>query len=283
MIPPAWYQTNWFRALCVAAFLTLLWGLYHLRVLQLQREFNAALEARVGERTRVARDLHDTLLQSFHGLMLRFAVADRLLPGRVEEAQKELRRAMELATDAITEGRDAVQGLRDSTIVTNDLVRAIQTIGEELAANKTNPGSPSFGMRVEGTSRDLRPLLRDEVYRIAAEALRNAFRHANASRIEAEVRYGDKQFRIRVVDDGKGIDPTVLREGREGHYGLPGMRERAEVVGGKLTVWSELESGTEVELTIPAANAYAAAPRSSWWPQRFSGKESDVQETKIES
>ena len=283
VIPPAWYQTNWFRALCVAAFLTLLWGLYHLRVLQLRREFNAALEARVGERTRVARELHDTLLQSFHGLMLRFAVAERLLPSRVEEAQKELRRAMALATDAITEGRDAVQGLRDSTIVTNDLVRAIQTIGEELAGNKTNPGSPSFGMRVEGASRDLRPLLRDEVYRIATEALRNAFRHANATRIEAEVRYGDKQFRIRIVDDGKGIDPTVLSEGREGHYGLPGMRERAEVVGGKLTVWSELESGTEVELTVPAANAYAAVPRSSWWSQRFSGKESDVQETKIES
>src|SRR5208283_2766476 len=109
VIPPAWYQTNWFRALCVAAFLALLWMLYHLRVLQLRREFNAALEARVGERTRVARDLHDTLLQSFHGLMLRFAVADRLLPGRVEEAQNELRRAMALATDAITEGRDAVQ------------------------------------------------------------------------------------------------------------------------------------------------------------------------------
>jgi len=129
----------------------------------------------------------------------------------------------------------------------------------------------------------LRPLLRDEVYRVAAEALRNAFRHANASRIEAEIRYGDKQFRIRVRDDGKGIDPTVLSGGRGGHYGLPGMRERAEVVGGKLAVWSELETGTEVELTIPAANAYAAAPRSSWWSQRFSRKGSDVQETKIES
>ena len=242
------------------------------------------LEARVGERTRIARELHDTLLQSFHGLMLRFGVVDRLLPSRAEEAQKELRRAMALATDAITEGRDAVQALRSSTIETNDLVLAIRTIGEELAANKTNPGSPSFGMRVEGTSRDLRPLLRDEVYRIAAEALRNAFRHANASRIEAEVRYGDKQFRIRIRDDGKGIDPTVLSgDGPQGHYGLPGMRERAEVVGGKLTVWSELKTGTEVELTVPAANAYAAAPRSSWWSQRFSGKESDVQETKIES
>jgi len=252
--------------------------------LQLQREFNAALEARVGERTRVARDIHDTLLQSFHGLMLRFAVVQRLLPGRVEEAERELQKAMELATAAITEGRDAVQGLRDSTIETNDLVAAIKTIGEELAAKETGEGSVSFEVRVEGASRELRPLLRDEVYRIAAESLRNAFRHANASGIEVEIRYGDKQFRLRVRDDGKGIDPTLLSgDGPEGHYGLRGIRERAQLAGGKLAVWSELNGGTEVELTIPAANAYAAAPRNSWWSQWMSAKESDVEETKIES
>jgi len=285
VIPPAWYQTNWFYALCAATFLLMLWGLYQLRVLQLQREFNTALEARVGERTRVARDLHDTLLQSFHGLLLRFAIVQRLLPNRVEEAQKELQRAMELATAAITEGRDAVQGLRDSTIETNDLVAAIKTIGEELAAKETNQSSAKFAVRVEGASRELRPLLRDEVYRIAMESLRNAFRHANASRVEAEIRYGDKQFRLRIVDDGKGIDPTLLTgDGPAGHYGLRGMRERAQLAGGKLAVWSEINGGgTEVELTIPARNAYEEAPRSSWWAQRFSGKESDVQETKIES
>jgi len=284
VIPPAWYQTRWFYALCAATFLLMLWGLYHLRVLQLQREFNAALEARVGERTRVARDLHDTLLQSFHGLLLRFGIVDRLLPARAEEAKKELQRAMELATAAITEGRDAVQGLRDSTIETNDLVAAIKTIGEELAVRETNHSSARFAVRVEGASRDLRPLLRDEVYRIAAECLRNAFRHANASRIEVEIRYGDKQFRLRVLDDGKGIDPTFLRsDGRQGHYGLRGMRERAQLVGGKLVVWSQLNAGTEVELTIPASNAYAAGPRTAWWSQWFSAKESDVEETKIES
>jgi len=284
VIPPAWYQTRWFYALCAATFLLMLWGLYHLRVLQLQREFNAALEARVGERTRVARDLHDTLLQSFQALMLRFAVVQRLLPGRVEEAERELQRAMELATAAITEGRDAVQGLRDSTLESNDLVRAIQTIGEDLAAKETNQSSATFGVRVEGASRELRPLLRDEVYRIAAESLRNAFRHANARRVEVEIRYGEKQFRLRVRDDGRGIDATLLTgDGPAGHYGLRGMRERAQLVGGKLAVWSELEGGTEIELTIPARNAYEEAPRSSWWSQRFSGKESDVQETKIES
>jgi len=284
VIPPAWYQTNWFYALCVAAFLLLLWGLYRLRILQLQREFNAALEGRVGERTRVARDIHDTLLQSFHGLLLRFGIVDRLLPGRAEEAKKELQRAMELATAAITEGRDAVQGLRDSVIEANDLVAAIETIGQELAAKEPGDRSASFKVLVEGESRELRPLLRDEVYRIAAESLRNAFRHANASRIEVEIRYGDKQFRLRIRDDGKGIDPSFLSGGgREGHYGLRGMRERAQLVGGKLAVWSELNGGTEVELTIPARNAYEEAQRSSWWSQRFSGKASDAEETKIES
>ncbi len=284
VIPPAWYQTNWFYALCAATFLLMLWGLYHLRVLQLQREFNAALEGRVAERTRVARDIHDTLLQSFHGLLLRFGLVDRLLPGRPDDAKKELQRAMELATAAITEGRDAVQGLRDSTIEANDLVAAIETIGQELAAKEPGERSASFKVLVEGESRELRPLLRDEVYRIAAESLRNAFRHANASRIEVEIRYGDKQFRLRVRDDGKGIDPTLLKgEGPEGHYGLRGMRERAQLVGGKLAVWSELDGGTEVELTIPARNAYEEVQRSSWWWQRFSGKASDVEGTKIES
>lgn len=262
VIPPAWYQTNWFYALCAATFLLMLWGLYQLRVLQLQREFNAALEARVGERTRVARDLHDTLLQSFHGLMLRFGVVDKLLPGRAEEAKKELQRAMELASTAITEGREAVQALRTSTIETNDLVAAIESIGQEFAAKETNPSSASFAVKVEGTARELRPLLRDEVYRVAAESLRNAFWHADAKRIEVEIRYGDSEFRLRILDDGKGIDPDFLSDGEpEGHYGLRGMRERAQLVGGKLAVWSELNGGTEVELTIPGSNAYAAGQR----------------------
>jgi len=122
---------------------------------------------------------------------------------------------------------------------------------------------------VEGAPRDLAPLLRDEIYRITGEALRNAFRHAHAQRIEVEIRYDQRQLRLRVRDDGKGIDPTVLNGGgRPGHYGLPGMHERAKLVGGKLAVWSELNSGTEAELTIPASIAYAKSPaarRSTFW------------------
>ncbi len=114
-------------------------------------------------------------------------------------------------------------------------------------------------MAVEGTPRDLHPILRDDIYRIAGEALRNAFRHAHARRIEVEITYDDRQFRLQVRDDGKGIDRAVLADDRLGHFGLPGMRERAELVGGRLDVWSEVGAGTEIDLTIPAAKAYAAA------------------------
>ena len=192
----------------------------------------------------------------------------------VRPKPKKARGAIEQAAQAITEGRDAVQGLRSSTVDTNDLAVAIGTLGEELAADQTDQNSPDFRVEVEGTTAESAPILRDEVYRIAGEALRNAFRHAQARRIEVEIRYDERQLRLRVRDDGKGIDPKVLDEGgRAGHYGLPGMHERAKMVGGKLAVWSELDSGTEVELTIPASLAYAtslAAVRG--WLRSFLGK-----------
>jgi signal transduction histidine kinase len=134
-------------------------------------------------------------------------------------------------------------------------------------------------LEVEGTPRDLHPILRDEVYRIACEALRNAFKHANAKRIEVEIRYDERQLRLRLRDDGRGIDPKNLEEGgRAGHYGLRGMRERAKLMGGKLTVWSELDSGTEVELRIPASRAYEIPPaRRRWWlAEKFSGRDTEV-------
>jgi signal transduction histidine kinase len=114
---------------------------------------------------------------------------------------------------------------------------------------------------------------RDEIYRIASAALRNAFRHAEEQRIEVEFRYHLQQLGLRVRDDGKGIDTTVLTgEGRAGRFGLHGMRERARLMGGKLTVWTAAESGTEIELIIPAARAYTARPRRSWFSEKFSGK-----------
>jgi signal transduction histidine kinase/ligand-binding sensor domain-containing protein len=260
-VAPAYYQTTWFRLSCVAAFLALLAGLYQLRLRQVARQFNIRMEERVNERTRIARDFHDTLLQSFQGVLLKFHAVTYLFPDRPDEARKTLESVIEQARQAITEGRRAVQGLRSSTVVTNDLARTINALGEELAADQTGQDSLDFLVTVEGATRNLVPLVRDEVYRIAGEALRNAFRHSQARRIEVEIRYDKRQLRLRVRDDGKGIDPKVFAEGgRDGHYGLAGMRERAKLVGGELAVRSKLDSGTEAELAIPASMAYSKSP-----------------------
>jgi signal transduction histidine kinase len=222
------------------------------------------VEARVDERTCIARELHDTVLQSLHGLLMSFQRAANLLPDRPVDAKQRLEGAIDQAAQAITEGREAVQGLRSSTVVTNDLALAIQTLGEELAGQQTSPNAPLFDVAVQGTPRDLNPILRDDVYRIAGEALRNAFHHAQARRIEVEIQYDKGHLRLRVRDDGKGVDSGVFTEGRSGHWGLQGMRERAKLLGGQLEVWSELDSGTEIQLSIPASIAYlSSAPRQT--------------------
>ena len=226
-----------------------------------------SVEARVNERTRIARELHDTLLQSFHGLLLRFQAASNLLPTRPDEAKHRLDTAIDRAAQAITEGRDAVHELRSSAALTPDLPVAISALGEDLAADQAGKDLAECRVQVEGKARNLDPILRDEVYRIAAEAMRNAFRYAEARRIEVEIHYDERQLRVRVRDDGKGIDPKFLGEQqRAGHWGLNGMRERAKAVGGNLTVWSEIDSGSEIEVTVPASIAYdKSGTHRSWW------------------
>jgi signal transduction histidine kinase/ligand-binding sensor domain-containing protein len=272
-VPPAFNQTTWFRSLCVAAFLVLLFALYRVRLLYLTKQFNTRLEVRVSERTRIARDLHDTLLQSFQGLLLRFQTAYALFDTRPADAKDVLGSSIDQTAQAITEGREAVQGLRASTVESNDLAQAITTLGEQLAAEASSTNSVGLHVEVEGTSRNLHPIVRDEIYWIASEALRNAFRHAEARQIEVEFRYDQRQFRLRVRDDGKGIDAAFLMaQGRAGHFGLQGMRERAKLVGGKLTVWTAAGSGTEIEFIIPAARAYGGSSGRSWFVEKFSGK-----------
>jgi len=279
-VAPAYWQTTWFRALCALAGVAFLWTLYRLRVRQLSRQFNMALESRVSERTRIARELHDTLLQSFHGLLLRFQTVLELLPARPGEAKQLLAGAIDQAAGAITEGRDAVQGLRSSVTEANDLAHAIRTLGEELAADEGAKDEVTLHVEAQGASRSLHPIVRDEVFRIAGEALRNAFRHAGAKRIEVELRYDERGLGLRVRDDGKGMAPEVLSQGgREGHFGMHGMRERAELIGGKLTVWSAPGSGTEIELSIPDTHAYASPPPGwrSRLVERFRGRPAIVE------
>jgi signal transduction histidine kinase len=278
-VDPAFYQTNWFRTLCAGGLLVLLWGAYRLRVRQLAHQFNMRLEERVAERTRLARDLHDTLLQSFQALLPRLQASINMFAARPADALRTLEQAADHASQAIAEGRDAVRGLRMSTVEKNDLAVAIRTVGEELSSVASNQPSPNFNVVVEGVSRNLHPILRDEVYRLAVEALRNAFRHAAAQNVEVEIRYDEKYFRLRVRDDGKGIPSDVLSgDGREGHYGLPGMRERAKLVGGKLTIWTELDGGTEVELNIPGARAYVKSTRAFWYFGKRSATDTDEKE-----
>ena len=262
-ILPAFYQTNWFRALCAAAFLGLLWLVYQLRLRQLQREFNARIDERVGERTRIARELHDTLLQSFQGLMFSFQAARNLLPGRTEEAIRTLEGAIHKGDEAIAEGRDAIQGLRANPALESNLERQLTAAGKELARSSSAEGeTPAFQVTVEGARQPLSPLLQDEVYRIAREILRNAFHHACASRIEAEITYDRQFFGLRIRDNGKGINRKVLEAGaRQGHWGLPGVRERAKRIGARLKLWSEPDAGTEAELTVPARIAYGTVYR----------------------
>lgn len=233
------------------------WAIAH-RIMELRAE------ERISERMRVARDLHDTLLQSFQGTLMKLHAVTYMLPDR-SDAQTALEIVIDQARQAVIEGRDAVRGLRSSTLPGNDLAQTITQLGDDLAAHYGNSNCPEVQMQVEGTPRELAPILRDDIYSISGEAVRNAFLHSGATRVEVEIRYDAQQLRLRVRDNGKGIDPKVLESGtRDGHYGLPGMHERTKLVGGKLTVWSELDAGTQIELAIPASLAYAKSSSARW-------------------
>ena len=272
-VAPAYWQTHWFRAVCLLALLGFLWAVYQLRLRQLRRAFNMTLQARLIERTRVARELHDTMLQSFQGVLLRFRTVRTLLPTRLREAEQTLDSAIEQTRSAIREGRDAVQGLRSSAVEAEDFVEGLKALGEKLASDLAHARAPALTLKIEGISRGLRPVVCEEIHRIASEAMRNAYRHAEASRIEVELDFGVRRFELRVRDDGKGVNPDFLTgTGRPGHFGLSGMRERAGEVGGKLSIWSAPGSGTELQFSLSGAIAYVTVEsrRRSWLKKRFS-------------
>jgi signal transduction histidine kinase len=168
------------------------------------------------------------------------------------EAKAELEQTLDRADQVVTESRKAVHDLRLSTVVSNDLARAVRALGDELSSDD----SATFDLVVEGQTQELHPIVRDEFYRIAREALRNAFTHSRAHHIEVEITYAERVLRLRIRDDGEGIAPAILEEGRDGHYGLPGMRERAADIGAKLDIWSGIGTGTEIDLSIPGSIAY---------------------------
>ncbi|WP_164008417.1 sensor histidine kinase [Pyxidicoccus trucidator] len=261
VLPPAFFQTRWFRALGFAAVLAALWLLYLMRLRQVRAHTRGLLEERHQERERIARELHDTLLQGIHGLILRFqAEAEKIPEG--EPARASMEKALDRADDLLVEGRDRVKGLRTPMEELGELSRAFERVGEELVQDHRPTG---FHVVVEGKPTTLAPLVCDEVFRIGREALVNAFQHADARRIEVEISYGHDVLRLRVRDDGRGIDAEVLTAGgRPGHWGLAGMRERARKIGAQLDIWRRGDSGTEVDLRVPAATAYRGGPKRTW-------------------
>jgi signal transduction histidine kinase len=265
-ILPAFYQTRWFLAFCILAAVGLLCLLYQLRLKQATQRVRASMEARLAERERIARDLHDTLLQSFHGVLLHFQAAYNLFSVRPDEAKQRYERAIDRADQALIEGRDAIKDMRTSSLANLDLAQSMTALMTDLNEESAMDSKDSVTFRVllEGTPRNVRPIIRDEIYRIARESLRNAFHHAQARHIETEISYGELLLRLRFRDDGKGIDPYVLEHGgRAGHWGLPGIRERAKQAGAQLNVWSKLGAGTDVELKIPGSIAYSGIPARS--------------------
>jgi signal transduction histidine kinase/ligand-binding sensor domain-containing protein len=244
-VAPAYYQTRWFLALCVIGVIFAVWVIYQLRVRRLARELSARFDERMAERTRVARDLHDTLLQTLQGSKM---VADAALSQPNDP--DGMRRAMEQVSvwlgQSRAEGRAAVNALRSVRREPNQLEQALRRAFESCERRDSMAASVS----VDGAPRALRPIVEEEIYRIAYEAIRNACRHSGGRRLEISVNYS-ADFALRVADDGIGIDPAVADAGRDGHFGLQGMRERAARISATLTIVSSFDSGTEIRLVVP--------------------------------
>ena len=244
-VAAAWYQTNWFRSLCAVSGVFILLVLYWLRVRQIVRSIGTRFDERLAERTLMARDLHDTFLQTIQGSKL---VADDALDPSTDPLR--MRRALEQLSvwlaRATQEGRAALNSLRTTTIRTNDLAEALRRVTEDSLI----PSSMAVAFSAIGDAKEMHPIVRDEIYRIGYEAIRNACMHSGASRLRVELRYAN-DLALRVSDNGVGIDPVIADRGKDEHFGLQGMRERTARIGGKLTLVSSSSSGTEIKLVVP--------------------------------
>ncbi|HTF72321.1 MAG TPA: two-component regulator propeller domain-containing protein, partial [Edaphobacter sp.] len=244
VIEPAFWQTWWFRVVCLAGCCLTILAIYRLRIHQLTKRLNVGFQERLAERTRIAQELHDTLLQGVLSASLQLDVAEEQLP-EDSPTKPLLRRVLQLMSTVIEEGRNALRGLRTTESGNQSLETAFSRLRQEFPLNSKT----DYRVIVDSVTRPMRPLIRDEVYCIGREVLLNAFMHAHANRIEVEVEYASKHLRVSVRDDGRGIDPQVLHSGLEGHWGLVGIRERSKRIGANLRLRSRIGAGTEVDLT----------------------------------
>jgi signal transduction histidine kinase len=249
---PAFWQTWWFRLLIPISCLLLFFAFHRLRMYQLVRAMNQRFQERLGERTRIARELHDTLLQGVLSASMQLDVAVDQLPEE-SPAKSKLQHVLDLMGRVTEDGRNTLRGLRSASDPNLSLEQSFSRVKEELAMKD----GTNFRVVSVSDPRPIRPVIRDEVYRIGREALSNAFHHAQARFVEVEIEYGTKFLRVLVRDDGRGIDSNVLTDGRDGHFGLTGMRERSEKIGARLRLRSRAHAGTEVELIVPGVIAFA--------------------------
>ncbi len=270
---PAFWQRWWFPSVCVIAVALAIFGFYRLRLHQDTRELQVRFEERLAERTRVAQELHDTLLQGVLSASMQLHVAVDQLP-EDSPARPALNHVLQLIRQVVDEGRNTLRGLRSSVEDAHDLESSFSRIPQELG----NEQGIDFRIIVEGPPLALRTTIRDDVYSIGREALVNAFRHSRANNIDVELEYAASQLRVLVRDDGCGIDPLVLKSGRDGHWGLSGMRERAKRIGAKFRVLSRTHGGTEIELRVPsgiAFESYPSATASSWFTRLYRRKQNE--------
>lgn len=267
VIQEAYWQTYWFRGLCLGLCLLFAAFLYRLRLFRLTLQLNSRFFERLAERTRIAQELHDTLLQGFQGLMLRFQAVNDTVLSDPADAKELMEQALDRADQVLVESRKAIQGIRSSSAAGRDLADSLNAmmngLVEEFCFGKADP--PSTQVTVEGQPKRVASSVSEDACRIAREALWNSFSHAKAHHIESEIAYSDKFLRLRIRDDGIGIAPEILKNrGRAGHWGVTGMYERAKNIHGRLNIWSKPNAGTEVELTIPANVAYDAPSSRGW-------------------
>ena len=259
-VTPTFMQSTWFLVLCLSGGVLLVWLAYSLRVRQLTARMQQGLEVRLAERERIARELHDTLLQGFQGLMLRFQAAANRIPVD-QPAYRMIEQALRRGDDVLIEGRDRVVELRRADRGC-DLSEELRAFSRDLASGP----EPRFELTTDGVKRELNPLVLEEARCIGEEAIRNAYRHAGAACIKVAVAYLPGELRLEVRDDGIGIpDAIVARAERPGHFGLIGMRERSERIQGRLTIGAGRAGGTEIALSVPGRAAYRLGPRSSWF------------------